>query len=72
MRHGIFIRSDCLRDRALIVHELAHTAQYERLGGILPFLRKYLFECLTTGYSEAPLEQEAISMADRVCGSQAS
>src|SRR6266849_7266395 len=70
--HGIFIRSDCWRDRSLIVHELAHTAQYERLGGILPFLRKYLFECLTIGYAQAPLEQEAISMANRVGGSQAS
>jgi len=39
---GIFIRSDCWRDRLLIVHELAHVAQYERLGGILPFLRRYL------------------------------
>jgi len=65
-RHGLFIRSDCWRDRSLIVHELAHTAQYERLGGILPFLRKYLFECLTIGYAQAPLELEAISMADRV------
>jgi hypothetical protein len=66
LRHGIFIRSDCWRDRALIVHELAHTAQYERLGGILPFLRKYLFECLTIGYSQAPLEQEAIAIAQRI------
>jgi hypothetical protein len=68
LRHGIFIRSDCWRDRSLIAHELAHTAQYERLGGILPFLRKYLLECLTIGYAQAPLEQEAISVADRVCG----
>ena len=66
LRHGIFIRSDSWRDRSLIVHELAHTAQYERLGGILPFLRKYLFECLTIGYAQAPLELEAISVADRV------
>ncbi len=72
LRHGIFIRSDCWRERSLIVHELAHTAQYERLGGILPFLRKYLFECLTIGYAQAPLEQEAISIANRICGSQAS
>jgi hypothetical protein len=66
LRHGIFIRSDCWRERALIVHELAHTAQYERLGGILPFLRKYLFECLTIGYAQAPLEQEAIAIAQRI------
>ena len=64
--YGIFIRSDCWRDRLLVVHELAHVAQYERLGGILPFLRKYLFECLTMGYAAAPLELEAIAVAARV------
>ena len=41
LRYGIFIRSDCWGDRNLVAHELAHTAQYERLGGIEPFLRKY-------------------------------
>jgi len=53
--------------RLLVVHELAHVAQYERLGGILPFLRRYLYECLTVGYSAASLEQEAIATAARVC-----
>ena len=67
LQHGIFIRSDCWRNRALIAHELVHTAQYERLGGIAPFLRKYLFECATTGYRKSPMEQEAISVADRIC-----
>jgi len=66
--YGIFIRSDCWGDRLLIVHELAHVAQYERLGGILPFLRRYLFECLTLGYAAAPLELEAIAVTARVCG----
>ena len=65
--HGIFIRSDCWRERSLIVHELAHVAQYERFGEILPFLRRYLYECLTVGYSASPLEQEAIAAAARVC-----
>jgi hypothetical protein len=65
--HGIFIRSDCWRDRLLIVHELVHVAQYERFGGILPFLRKYLFECLTMGYAAAPLELEAVAVTARVC-----
>jgi hypothetical protein len=65
--YGIFIRSDCWRDRLLIVHELAHIAQYERLGGILSFLRRYLFECLTVGYSTSPLELEAIAVTARVC-----
>ena len=70
--YGIFIRSDCWRDRSLIVHELVHIAQYERFGGILLFLRSYLFECLTVGYSAAPLEQEAIAIAARVCASSGS
>jgi hypothetical protein len=65
--HGIFIRSDCWRDRLLVVHELVHVAQYERSGGILPFLRRYLFECLTVGYSASPLEREAIAVTARVC-----
>lgn len=69
LQYGIFIRSDCWRERSLVVHELVHTAQYERLGGILPFLRKYLFECVTIGYPEAPMEQEAIAVASRICGS---
>jgi hypothetical protein len=66
--YGIFIRSSCWGERLLVVHELAHVAQYERLGGILPFLRRYLFECLTVGYSAAPLELEAIAVTARVCG----
>jgi hypothetical protein len=66
LRHGIFVRSDCWRERELIAHELAHTAQYERLGGILPFLRQYLMECLTVGYLNSPLEHEAIAAVNRL------
>jgi hypothetical protein len=67
LQYGIYVRSDCWRDRFLIAHELAHTAQYQRFGGILPFLRGYLFQCATIGYREAPLEQEATDAAQRVC-----
>ena len=66
LRYGIFVRSDCWRDRKLIAHELVHTAQYERLGGIKPFLRQYLAECLTIGYPEGPMEQEAIAATSRL------
>ena len=66
LRYGIFVRHDGWGDRALVAHELAHTAQYERLGGIAPFLRQYLFECLTLGYRAAPLEQEATAEARRL------
>jgi len=67
LRYGMFIRSDCKGDRALVVHELAHIAQYERLGGFEPFLRRYLSEYLTIGYPAAPMEQEVIDVTSRVC-----
>jgi len=66
LRYGIFVRSDCWGERGLVAHELAHTAQYERLGGIEPFLRQYLSECLTIGYPGGPLEQEAIATASQL------
>jgi hypothetical protein len=66
VRYGIFVRADCRQDRNLLLHELVHTAQYERLGGFVAFLRKYLFECATAGYGAAPMEQEAIAIAERV------
>jgi hypothetical protein len=65
--YGVFVRSDCWGDRGLVVHELVHTAQYERLGGIEPFLRQYLLECATIGYSKSTMEMEAITAARRLC-----
>jgi hypothetical protein len=60
LRYGIFIQSESWGERRLVVHELAHTAQYERLGGFGPFLEQYLLECITPpGYPFGPLEQEA-------------
>src|SRR5438045_8999662 len=44
LENGIFIRADHWRDRALIAHELVHTAQFQSLGGILPFLQTYLLQ----------------------------
>jgi hypothetical protein len=66
LRYGIFVRNDCWGERQLIAHELVHTAQYERLGGIRPFLRQYLTECLTVGYPAGPMEQEAIALVSRL------
>lgn len=68
LRYGIFIRSDRINNRQLIVHELVHTAQYERFGGVEGFLREYLQQCITIGYPDAPLEQEAIKKAKSICG----
>ena len=63
LQYGIFMRWDCWQDRHILVHEFAHTVQYERLGGILPFLRQYLYQCLTIGYANAPMELEAADAA---------
>lgn len=66
-RYGIFLRREFASDRALIAHELTHTRQYEDLGGIRPFLRRYLAECLGAGYLASPLEQEARQAAATLC-----
>lgn len=56
--HTVFLHPSWCRP-AVLAHELVHTAQCERLGGLRPFLHRYLAECLSHGYEEAPLEQEA-------------
>lgn len=59
-RYGIFIRADYWGNNRLVVHELVHTMQYERLDGFEGFLRPYLLECIIPpGYPFGPLEQEA-------------
>ena len=65
--NGIFIRDDHWDSRRLVVHQLAHTMQYERLGSIESFLRQYLHECITTGYLAAPMEQEAKRIERETC-----
>lgn len=69
LRYGIFIRSDCWGERRLVVHELAHVAQYERLGSFTAFLERYLEECLSPpGYPYGPMEQEARKAEQEICG----
>jgi hypothetical protein len=67
LRYGIFIHSDFSGDRGVIVHELVHTSQYERLGGFLPFIRKYILELIKIGYPKAPMEQEARKLSEKIC-----
>ena len=67
LRYGIFIRADCWGRHDLLVHELVHTSQYERLGGFENFLRPYLLECITwPGYPYGEMEQEAIIRAAKL------
>ncbi len=65
LRYGIYIREEHWGERRLLIHELAHVAQYERLGGFRGFLRPYLEECLNLGYPLGPLEQEAKAAESR-------
>jgi len=58
--YGVYVRHDNWRSAHLVAHECVHTAQYERLGGMRPFLSAYVRECLKYGYLGAPLEQEAV------------
>lgn len=67
LQYGIFIRNDYWNNREIVVHELVHTSQYERLGSIQQFLNQYLTECIQFGYPNAPLEQEAINKAKLIC-----
>ena len=68
LRYGIYLRASHWGQRRFVVHELAHTAQYERLDGVRPFLECYLYECLAIGFTSAPMEQEAIAITQRICG----
>ena len=65
--YGIYIRLDCRADRHHVVHECVHVGQYERLGGIRPFLDIYLRECIEPGYPFGALEQEAVLVSREVC-----
>ena len=65
--HGICLRHGYWKDRLTLVHECVHVCQYERLGGIRPFLGVYLRECIDPGYPFGRLEQEAILRARDIC-----
>jgi hypothetical protein len=66
-RYGIYIHADYWNHRRLIVHELAHTMQYERMGSLEAFVAEYVRECLMLGYPNGPLEKEARLMESKIC-----
>ena len=66
--YGIFLQEEWAHTRHIIAHECVHTAQYERLGGIRPFLARYLRECIEFGYANSPLEQEAMRKSANMFG----
>jgi hypothetical protein len=56
--HGILLGIRNAGNPRVLAHELAHVAQYERLG-LHAFALRYLTELLSVGYAHAPLELEA-------------
>lgn len=66
MRYGIYAKETYAHSKSLIAHELVHTHQFERLGGIFHFLKTYLQETMLLGYSNSPLEIEANSTAETI------
>jgi hypothetical protein len=57
--YGIFICKRVYGSRNLIAHECKHVQQYEQCGSVAAFLQEYLLQIVTTGYFNAPLEQDA-------------
>ncbi len=65
--YGIFLGFRHWDDRQTLLHECVHVSQYERLGGIRPFLEVYLRECIDPGYPFGALEREAILVTKELC-----
>lgn len=68
LRKGIYIKSSYQNNRRVLVHELAHTMQYERLGSIQYFLEQYIREYILYGYPYGSLELEATELERKICG----
>lgn len=54
----IMLKSWVVEDKTVLVHELVHVGQQDRMGRVA-FLRRYLIEMEMLGYSRSPLELEA-------------
>lgn len=65
--YGICLRKDQVNNRCLLARELVLVACHEQLGGIEPFLRKYLQQVIVNGADLAPMEIEAAEVAERIC-----
>lgn len=65
-RYGIYIQEEYWENDRLLIHELTHTLQYERLGGIANFLNQYIKECVYFCYEKSKLEIEARNMETKL------
>jgi hypothetical protein len=65
--YGIWLMHEALEDRLTFVHECVHVGQYEKLGGLRPFLNDYLRECIDPGFPFGRMEQESILVSKDIC-----
>jgi hypothetical protein len=67
--YGVIMRGDSWADQELLAHQLVHVAQYERAGGVEPYLHRYFEERLgADGFGAGNLEQEARNVAREISG----
>lgn len=55
---GIYARKDYLDSELIADHEQVHWEQYQRLGA-LRYYGRYLWQSMTHGYNDNPMEVEA-------------
>jgi hypothetical protein len=60
-RYGIFVQVSHYDDKRLIIHELTHTMQYERAGGIYSFLKQYVVEANLEGIGFTKLSSDLLN-----------
>ena len=55
---GVFVKKKHLGNKRLMIHELAHWQQYQRMG-LIGFYYKYFSELAVDGYDGSGMEREA-------------
>ena len=63
VNRGIYLEASHATNPSLLVHELVHVAQFEKLGSIGAFLKEYLTQCIEDGYWDCEMEEEARAAA---------
>jgi len=65
MGHVILLKPRVADNASVLVHELVHVSQFDRLGRNA-FLRRYIVEMEMMGYARAPMELEAFAKQKEV------
>src|SRR5688572_24565407 len=66
--YGIIIRADSWQNRELLLHQLVHVAQCERIGSLKSYVAHYLSDRRgSSAFSVDPLEDEARGLARDLC-----